>query len=138
MIILLVEDDAPVRRVISEWLRRSGYEVLEASSAAEAIRTTTETNGQVSLLLTDVDLAQGISGIELAEHLESVSPHLRVVIMSGSPEHSTALKHKRHFVSKPFAPADLLSKIGEVLDGGRNAAHSQRSGAHAVNGRHSA
>lgn len=126
-VILLVEDDAPVRRLISEWLRRSGYEVLEASSGADAIRASTENDRHVSLLLTDVDLVNGISGIELAKHLESISPDLRVVIMSGSPEHSAAFQGTRHFVSKPFAPADLLSKIEEVLGSAASAARTSKT-----------
>ena len=113
-----MEDDAPVRRLVSQWLRRSGYEVLEASSGADATRAFGEWNGRISLLLTDIDLAEGISGIELVERLESISPDLRVVIMSGSPEHSAAFQDKRHFVSKPFAPADLLSKIEQMLSAG--------------------
>lgn len=138
IIILLVEDDEPVRRLISDWLRRSGYEVLEASSGPEAIRASAERNGRVSLLVTDVDLAKGISGIELAEHLESIWPDLRVVIMSGSPEHATTLKRKRHFVSKPFAPADFLGKIEEVLAAAGMRLSHQRSGSQAVDGRRSA
>lgn len=135
-IILLVEDDAPVRRLISEWLRRSGYEVLEASSGADAIRASTENDGHISLLLTDIDLAKGISGIELAERLEGISPDLRVVIMSGSPEHSAAFQGTRRFVSKPFAPGDLLSKIEEVLGFAASAAHGRETRV-AVDRRHS-
>ena len=109
--ILLVEDDAAVRRLISEWLRRSGYQAVEASSGPDAIRCFAERKGRISLVLTDVDLGEEISGMQLADHLESISPDLRVIIMSGSPTPST----KRHFISKPFARADLLRKIEEVL-----------------------
>jgi CheY-like chemotaxis protein len=83
--ILVVEDDSLVWRLISGWLRNSGCMVLEASSGVEAVRAFTERNGRISLLVTDVDLSGGISGVELAAALESNWPALPVIAMSGAP-----------------------------------------------------
>lgn len=70
-VVLLAEDDAPVLRLISEWLPFSSYAVLEPDSGT----------------------------VGLAERRESISPELRVVITPGSPENWTASQGKRNFLS---------------------------------------
>jgi len=113
--ILLVEDDAQVRKLVSEWLRRSGYIVQECSCAAEAVRVFAQQNGHISLLVTDVDLAEGMSGNALAERIQTLRPELRVVLISGLPQNVTRLRDGWHFVPKPFAPADLLAEVEAAL-----------------------
>jgi CheY-like chemotaxis protein len=114
-VILVVEDELPVRKFISEVLEDSGYTVIGASSAPDAIHALSRWKRSLDLLLTDIELGRGMSGIELAKHLESERPNLRVLLMSGSPQHVAALANSDPFLQKPFAPARLLDKIEEVL-----------------------
>ena len=125
-VILLVEDELPLRQLVSGLLHSSGYTVLSTGSAAEAIRVFKERNGRISLLLTDVNLAEGISGIRLAERLKTISPNLPIVITSGSPEQPMEFQDKTHFMAKPFAPSDLLRKIEEALSAGEPTAAADR------------
>ena len=114
-VILVVEDHLPVRKFVSELLHDSGYTVLAASSAADAIRALAEWKGRIDLLLTDIELAEGMSGIQFAEEMENLRPDLRVLLMSGSPQESAALANNNAFLRKPFPPAHLLKKVEEVL-----------------------
>lgn len=115
-VILVVDDELPVRMFVSEVLESSGYTVIAAGSARDAIHALSRWNGPLDLLLTDIELGGGMSGIELARHLEGVCPDLRVVLMSGSPQ--PAFCGGQVFVQKPFAPAHLTDKIEEVLSNG--------------------
>ena len=113
----------PVRKFVSELLQDSGYTVLAASSAADAIQALDEWKGRIDLLLTDIELAEGMSGIQFAEHLKNVRPDLKVLLMSGSPHQVASLANAKAFVRKPFAPAHLLNKIEEVLAISNEALH---------------
>lgn len=120
--ILLVEDQLPVRKLVSEILNNAGYEVVSASSGPDAIQAFNNWSQSIHLLVSDIDLAGAMSGVDLAEHLITVRPDVRVLLMSGSPEPSLAFLDKLHFIRKPFTSAQFLDKVKEVL--------SQETGLH--------
>jgi two-component system, cell cycle sensor histidine kinase and response regulator CckA len=117
--VLLVEDDAPVRMVLKRALTGAGYQVLEAANADEASCTSAARRGSVDVLLTDV-VMPGKTGRQLAEHLTSKRPSLRVLYMSGYAPgmalSSVALEEGSAFLQKPIRPLQLLSKLRELLD----------------------
>jgi PAS domain S-box-containing protein len=116
--ILLVEDEASVRDLVSEILRANGYTVLAAANAGEAEHAARSHRGSIHLLLTDVSMP-GRSGRALAEDLRHLRPALRVLFMSGQDEHSvtpaTSPASGTAFLAKPFLPLELARKIREVL-----------------------
>jgi two-component system cell cycle sensor histidine kinase/response regulator CckA len=118
--ILVVEDDPSVRGLVQEALRVSGYDVLVARHGIEALLTGAKHMGPIHLLLTDVAMPQ-MSGPEVAEKLASVRPDIKVLYMSGYPDHPVfeqgGVKRDTAFLHKPFTPAVLTQKIREVLDG---------------------
>ncbi|MDH5320081.1 MAG: PAS domain S-box protein [Nitrospira sp.] len=118
--ILVVEDDPSVRGLVQEALRVSGYDVLVARHGIEALLTGAKHMGPIHLLLTDVAMPQ-MSGPEVAEKLASVRPDIKVLYMSGYPDHpvfeQSGVKRDTAFLHKPFTPAVLTQKIREVLDG---------------------
>jgi CheY-like chemotaxis protein len=118
--ILVVEDDPSVRGFVQETLRLSGYEVLVARHGIEALLTGAKHLGQIHLLLTDVAMPQ-MSGPEVAEKLTVVRPELKVLYMSGYPDHPVfdqgGVKRDTAFLHKPFTPNVLTQKVREVLDG---------------------
>jgi PAS domain S-box-containing protein len=81
--ILLVEDDAAVRHTVRETLRRLGYRVYEASNGQDAMNQWQAHGPHVDLLLTDMVMPEGLTGLELAEQLLRVKPSLKVIISSG-------------------------------------------------------
>jgi signal transduction histidine kinase len=118
--VLLVEDQDEVREVARQILRRLGYEVLEAPSAAEALAIGARPGQRIDLLLTDVVMPQ-MSGRELAERLVPLRPDLRVLFMSGYTE-DAILQHRIlesgfAYLQKPLVPEALGRRVREVLDG---------------------
>jgi len=117
--ILLVEDDPAVRGLVHEALRLHGYNVLVARHGIEALLTGAKHMGPIHLLLTDVVMPQ-MSGPEVAEKLTTVRPEIKVLYMSGYPDHpvfSQGVKRETAFLQKPFTPNVLTQKVREVLDG---------------------
>jgi CheY-like chemotaxis protein len=80
--ILVVEDEAEVRRIAASFLRSAGYVPLEAADAASA-RAIFDAHEDIEMLFTDVVLGAGESGIELAHELKSRRPALKVLLTSG-------------------------------------------------------
>jgi CheY-like chemotaxis protein len=118
--ILLVEDEPSVRGLVFEALRVNGYTVLEAKHGIEALLTGTRHMGPIHLLLTDVVMPQ-MSGPEVADKLTTLRPDMKVLYMSGYPDHPVfaqgSLKKATAFLQKPFTPNVLVQKVREVLDG---------------------
>jgi PAS domain S-box-containing protein len=122
--ILLVEDEPAVRGLVHETLRLHGYTVLEARHGIEALLTSAKYGGPIHLLLTDVVMPQ-MSGPEVAEKLLSVRPEIKVLYMSGYPDHPVfdrgGVSRETGFLPKPFSPHLLVQKIREVLTGAKAA-----------------
>ena len=81
--ILIVEDEPSVRMLTRVVLEPKGYRVLEAADGIEALRVWEQHQGSVHLLLTDIMMPEGLSGLELATRLQTRSPQLRVIFTSG-------------------------------------------------------
>jgi signal transduction histidine kinase/CheY-like chemotaxis protein len=119
--VLLVEDQADVRALLTQVLRGQGYTVLEASNGVEAIQVAeTHTLALIDLLLTDVVMPR-MGGKELAATITARAPHVKVLFMSGYTHGAITqngqLEQGIAFLHKPFTPATLIRKVREVLDG---------------------
>lgn len=114
--ILVVEDDPEVRDLARRVLARSGYDVISATNAGEALSVLTSRS--FDLVLTDV-VMPGINGLEFAEILRLEQPGARVLFMSGYFDHSApwtgALNPKTNLLQKPFTPQDLLARVRSIL-----------------------
>ncbi|HWN96033.1 MAG TPA: response regulator [Methylomirabilota bacterium] len=118
--ILVVEDEAALREVVTEILSLYGYQVLAASSGVEAVKVWELHHESIDLLLTDMVMPEGISGRELGERLLSAAPALKVVYTSGySPGMSGqdfALLEGFNFLPKPYPPTRLAEMVRDCLD----------------------
>jgi CheY-like chemotaxis protein len=117
--VLVVEDEPAVRTVVRRFLEMSGYTVVEASNAAEAMRFVEQHPHKIDLLLTDV-IMPGQSGPELAKRVLEAQPEVKVLYMSGYPGEFIA-RHGvsdagRGYLQKPFSREQLVLKTREVLD----------------------
>jgi PAS domain S-box-containing protein len=117
--LLLVEDDAAVRRVAVRALTKRGYRVIEASAPSEARERFAQWGGRVDALITDVVLPE-MSGRDLAHLLRQQNAHLRVLYTSGYTEntivHHGVVDADVDFLAKPYVSGDLARRIREVLD----------------------
>jgi CheY-like chemotaxis protein len=116
--ILVVEDDAMVRDFVVRQLDRLGYRALAAAKGAEALALI-DRGDHIDLMLTDVMLAGGMSGKQLAFEADLRRPGLKVLYMSGYAENAI-LHHGRldpdvALLSKPFRAADLERAIREAI-----------------------
>jgi two-component system, cell cycle sensor histidine kinase and response regulator CckA len=116
--ILLVEDEASVRDLVSETLKANGYTVIAAADAGHAERLARSHRGPIHLLLTDVAMP-GRSGRALADDLRRLRPALRVLFISGHEEQpvtpASPPPSGTAFLAKPFLPQELARKIREIL-----------------------
>ncbi len=116
--ILVVEDDDQVRAVTRTILRKHGYTVIEASSAAEAMLVAEGEQG-IDLLLSDVVMPQ-MSGPELAKRLAPGRPRMKILCMSGYTDDSIVrhgvLAGDLPFLQKPITAETLTRKVRAVLD----------------------
>jgi nitrogen-specific signal transduction histidine kinase/CheY-like chemotaxis protein len=117
--ILVVEDEAPVRRLMKKILERRGYRVLSAGDGEAAVKLAAAQDGPIDLLIADL-VMPGIGGREVAERLEERRPGLLTVFVSGYTADEVVRRgivHGQHaFLPKPFTPAALLQKVRDVLE----------------------
>jgi two-component system cell cycle response regulator CpdR len=104
---LIVEDDFAQREMISLLLEESDYDVIQCESAEAAELVLARNGGALSLLITDVNLAGPMTGVELAFIAKRRHPKLDVVVTSGRPL-ASALPDGAKFWPKPWAPLDML------------------------------
>jgi two-component system cell cycle sensor histidine kinase/response regulator CckA len=120
--ILLVEDEEQVRIVAQGILKRSGYRVIAAQNAGEALIFCEKHPGVIHMLLTDVVMPQ-MSGAELAKRIAKTRPEMKVVCMSGYTDDSIVrhgvLESGVAFLQKPFTPETLMRKVREVFNSPR-------------------
>jgi CheY-like chemotaxis protein len=115
--VLLVEDEAPLRRLIREVLTESGYDVVEAADGEEALRVCREREAasqRVDLILSDV-VMPGMGGRQLAQQVRRTWPGARVLLMSGYDDDAIAGPDAM-VLGKPFTAAVLAARVREALD----------------------
>ncbi len=117
--VLLVEDDEAVRNLVHAVLVHAGYHVCAVRNGIEALPLCQDTGRPIDILLTDVIMPE-MGGPKLADRIRDLRPTLKVLYMSGYFDNSTqnrgALEPGTPFISKPFTPNGLLSKVRSVLD----------------------
>lgn len=115
--VLLVDDDASVRRLTAEILRRQNYKVFEACDGASALSLLKNNKLKVDLLITDLNMP-GMSGYEVGQRVQQISPTTRVLFISGyavATQFMNAGFGTVNLLLKPFTVRDFLQKIDEVL-----------------------
>jgi len=116
--ILVVEDNDGVRQLVLLQLARLGYDVLEASAPAQALKLL-DSGEKVDLLFTDIIMPGGMNGHVLAREAASRRPGLKVLFTSGFPgavlAHDSATLDAGNLLSKPYRLQELAEKIRSAL-----------------------
>ncbi len=119
-VVLVVEDEPDLRRLIVVSLKTIGYEVLEAGTGAAALEQIATHADGIDLLLTDVALPGGIGGKAIAEALSRAAPDVPVIYMSGYAEGAIIqdgqIDPGFRLIAKPFLLGDLTREVRRILD----------------------
>jgi len=117
-VVLVAEDNPPLRELAHRTLEKAGYQVLTAGDGEEALRVSEGFKGEIHLLLTDVVMPR-MGGQELAERIRNLRPGIQVLYMSGFPDrelsHLAAVESDANFLQKPFSPESLCRKVKKAL-----------------------
>jgi signal transduction histidine kinase/CheY-like chemotaxis protein/HAMP domain-containing protein len=118
--ILIVEDEPILREMARDILEGCGYKTLEASCGNEALDVWNNYASRIDLLLTDMVMPGGVSGVDLAERLQAGQPRLRIVFTSGYAANEVNRevldKTHAHFLPKPYTHDELAQTVRECLD----------------------
>jgi CheY-like chemotaxis protein len=112
--VLIIDDEALVRRAVRGILERAGYRVLESSGGVEGIATLAR-ESVVDALILDRSMP-GMSGDEVLAKLSALGNRLPVILLSGMPGPSLTLDRRSVALVKPPDPASLLRALRQVLD----------------------
>ncbi|MDP1577563.1 MAG: ATP-binding protein, partial [Cypionkella sp.] len=113
-VVLLVEDEAPVRAFASRALRMRGYTVLEAENAEDALKQLEDPGLEVDIFVTDV-VMPGMDGPSWVREALKARPHVKVIFVSGYAEEALSEGQARipnsTFLPKPFSLSDLTATV---------------------------
>src|SRR5215204_938910 len=112
--ILIVEDDAEVRRTSIAMVQDLGHNILIARDAGEALALVKEGN-PIDILFTDLVMPGGMSGVDLAKEATALAPALKVMITTGYPGHADLLRNDFAVLPKPFTRFDLELMIRSLV-----------------------
>jgi CheY-like chemotaxis protein len=118
--ILIVEDEPALREMARTILECSGYRILEASSGKDALNVWNQRSGRIDLLLTDMVMPEGVSGMELAGRLQTLQPGLKIIFTTGYSTHEVGpevlARTQADFLQKPYSHDELNKIVRDCLD----------------------
>ena len=120
VVILVVEDDAPVQTIVEEVLTDGGFEPAIAASGEEAVTLLSGNKGKYRALVADIQLRGVMDGWEVAKRARQIDPEFPIVYMTGGnaaewPSHGVP---NSIMLTKPFAPAQLVTAVSQLLNAG--------------------
>jgi CheY-like chemotaxis protein len=114
-VVLVIEDEEPLRNAVSRLLQMNGYRVLEARDGSEAVAMLQTHAAELTAMLLDVTLP-GITSPDIFREAISLRPNLRIIVTSAYSDETVATifagLSPPHFVRKPMRIADLLKLLG--------------------------
>jgi two-component system, cell cycle sensor histidine kinase and response regulator CckA len=118
-VVLVVDDEEPIRKVARRVLESGGYEVLDASNGLEALQQI-DKGTKIDLLMADLRMPQ-LGGSEVARRFCAANPDLKVLYVSGYVDElfqdRPLLWDGEAFLDKPFSPKGLVEAAGLLLTG---------------------
>jgi CheY-like chemotaxis protein len=123
LVVLVVEDDAPVQTIVEDALTDGGFEPAIAASGEEAVTLLKGIKGKYRALVTDIQLRGVMDGWEAARRAREIDPEFPIVYMTGGnaadwPSHGVP---NSILLTKPFAPAQLVTAVSQLLNAGKPA-----------------
>jgi two-component system cell cycle sensor histidine kinase/response regulator CckA len=123
--IMVVDDEKDILRLIGLYLEKRGIRHIEFSDAAEALAHFKQNDKKYDLVLSDIRMPQ-MSGLELAGHIRSINPDVKILLMSAFVIDSDQMRRLQkeqeiaEFISKPFSFATFGAVLDRHLGQGKN------------------
>jgi DNA-binding response OmpR family regulator len=121
LVILVVEDDHLIQSIVEETLTAGGFALVIASSGENAVELLDAAEGKYRALVTDINLGRDkMDGWNVARHAREIDPEFPIVYMTGdsSPDWSSRGVPNSVLLTKPFAPAQLVTAVSQLLNTG--------------------
>src|ERR1700722_13003207 len=121
VVVLVVEDDQLMQGVVEDALTEGGFETAIASSGEQAVELLSAENPVCRALVTDINLVKNkMDGWAVARHARENKPDIPVVYMTGDAADDWPSQGVPNsiLITKPFAPAQLVTAISQLLNGG--------------------
>ena len=120
LVILVVEDDQEIQIIVEDALTEGGFAPAIAPSGEEAVTLLRGNRGTYRPLVADVKLRGRMDGWEVAKHAREIDPNFPIIYMTGAgadqwPSHGVP---NSLLLTKPFAPAQLVTAVCQLLNGG--------------------
>ena len=118
-VVLVIDDEAPVRQAVTDILEMEAIDVLTAVNGTEGIRIYREQQDKISVILLDLSMP-GLSGEETLQELSKINPDVHVILSSGYGQNDILdrIGHKENvnFLQKPYNLDQLLQEVFKHLD----------------------
>ena len=121
LVVLVVEDDQSVLSIVEAALADAGFEPVVASSGEQAVTLLKESERKCRALVTDIDLGRGkMDGWEVAKHAREIDPAFPIIYMTATGAEKWAAHGvpSSILLTKPFAPAQLVTAVSQLLNDG--------------------
>jgi CheY-like chemotaxis protein len=119
--ILIVEDDSVLRELLQRALEGYGVSVLPAANGAEALRWSERHEGTIEIVVTDIILSD-LNGLELSKRIRAARPQTKLLFVTGFGDQFPELReYSADILEKPFLPSELLRKIDDIINQGKDA-----------------
>jgi DNA-binding response OmpR family regulator len=117
--ILIVEDEMLILHMMESTLEDGGFKVIPASSGEQAIQMLDAQNPRFRAIITDVNLGRKTSGWVVAKHAREIDPEIAVIYVTGhgAVDWTSHGLPKSILITKPFAVAQLLTAVSNLLNG---------------------
>lgn len=113
--VLVVDDNAAIRKLIATFITEGGHEVLEAPGGDEALGLLEVT--RIDVVVTDIEMP-GMNGIQLAEKLSKKTPRPKIVLMSGAPpllEEALKFPYISGIIPKPAIKGTVVAVVEQAM-----------------------
>ena len=123
LVVLVVEDDAPVQTIVEDALTDGGFEPAIAASGEEAVTLLKGIKGKYRALVSDIQLRGVMDGWEAARRAREIDPEFPIVYLTGgnAAEWPSQGVPNSILLTKPFAPAQLVTAVSQLLNAGKPA-----------------
>jgi DNA-binding response OmpR family regulator len=120
-VVLVAEDDRAQQMIVEETLADGGFEAAIVATGEEAVTLLSGGKGKYRALVTDVNLLGKLDGWEVARQARGIDPEFPIIYMTGAAGDQWAINGVPNsiLIEKPFAPAQLLTAISNLLNTGR-------------------